>query len=147
MEPIPGLKIRLMMDTDFAGIDDVDKRITGREWAGAVLKRASSHFWGYYPPLCFVAEIDGRIVGFVIGNMGGPEYSLPVSAWVNVIGVDPDYQGKGIGWALMKAFIDVCEISRVPARLIIPRNEPFEKMLLALGFEQGQLVEYVRKPQ
>jgi GNAT superfamily N-acetyltransferase len=125
MEPVQGLSIRSMTERDFAGIDDVDKRITGREWAGAAGRRASSHFWGYYPPLS--------------------EYSLPVSGWVTIVGVDPDYQGRGIGKALLKAFVDVCEISRIPSRLIIPRDQHFEKMLLALGFEQGQLVDYVRK--
>ena len=147
MEPVEGLKIRGMTERDFAGIDEVDKRITGREWAGAGGKRASSHFWSYYAPLCFVAEVNGRIVGFVIGSMGGPEYSLPVSGWVTIIGVDPDYQGGGVGTALLKAFIGVCDKDRIPARLIIPQNEHFEKILLAMEFEQGQLVDYVRKPR
>ena len=146
MEPVQGLKIRGMTERDFTGIDEVDKRITGREWAGAGIRRASSHFWNYYAPLSFVAEMEGRIVGFVIGSMGGPEHSLPVSGWVNIIGVDPDYQGRGIGRALLKSFVDVCETSRIPSRMIIPRNEHFEKILLAMGFEQGQLLDYVRKP-
>jgi len=147
MEPVQGLKIRGMTERDFAGIDDVDKKITGREWAGAASRRASSHFWGYYPPLSFVAEVEGKIIGFIIGSMGGPEYSLPVSGWVTTMGVDPDYQGRGIGPALLKAFIDVCEISRIPSRMMLPRNENFEKLLLAMGFEQGELVDYVRKPK
>lgn len=144
MKTPAGLKIRNMTERDFAEIDDVDKRITGREWAGVGARRASSHFWGYYPPLSFVAEIEGRLVGFVIGAMGGPEYSLPVSGWVTTIGVDPEHQGQGIGQALLKAFVEVCDISRIPSRLIIPPNKPFEKMLLGLGFERGHLVEYVR---
>lgn len=147
MEPVQGLKIRAMTDRDFSGIDEVDRRITGKEWAGAVVHSASSHFWGYHPELCFVAELDGQIVGFLIGNMGGPKFSLPQSGWVNIIGVDPDHQGQGIGRAMMKAFIDVCRKNRVPARFIIPRNEPFEKMLLDLGFRRGQSVEYVRDPE
>ncbi|MDM8000134.1 MAG: GNAT family N-acetyltransferase [Dehalococcoidia bacterium] len=147
MEPVQGLKIRSMTERDFAGIDDVDKRITGKEWAGAASRRASSHFWGYYPPLSFVAEVDGRIIGFIIGSMGGPEYSLPVSGWVTTIGVDPDYQRRGVGKALLKAFIDVCEISRIPSRMMLPRNELFEKMLMSMGFERGTLVDYVRKPK
>lgn len=147
MEPIPGLKIRLMTDRDFKGIDDVDKRITGKEWAGPVVERASSHFWGYNQDLCFVAEIDDTIVGFLIGNMGGREYSLPPSGWVNIIGVDPEHRDRGIGWALMKSFIDVCQRKRITARFLIPRNKPFEKMLSDLGFGQGELVEWVRKPE
>jgi hypothetical protein len=27
------------------------------------------------------------------------------------------------------------------------RNEHFDKMLLAMGFEQGQLLDYVRRPK
>jgi len=136
-----------MTERDFIGIDEVDKRITGREWAGVGVRRASSHFWGYYPPLSFVAEVEGRIIGFIIGSMGGPEYSLPVSGWVTTLAVDPKYQGRGMGRALLKAFTDVCEISRIPSRIMVPRNEQFQKMLLALGFEQGLLVDYVRNPQ
>ncbi len=145
MEPVAGLKIRNMTERDFPDIDDVDKRITGREWAGPGGRRASSHFWGYYPPLSFVAGIQGQTVGFLIGAMGGPEYSLPVSGWVTLVGVDPGHQGKGVGKALLQAFIEVCEISRIPSRLMIPHNDPFEKMLLGLGFARGELVDYVRK--
>lgn len=117
----------------------------GVEWAAS--RRASSHFWDYYPPLSFVAEVDGKIIGFIIGSMGGPQYSLPVSGWVTTMAVDPEYQRKGIGRALLKAFMGVCEISRIPSRMMIPRNEVFEKMLLELGFERGYLVDYVRKPK
>ena len=144
MKTVAGLTIRNMTERDFADIDDVDKRITGREWAGVGARRASSHFWGYYPPLSFVAELEGRLVGFLIGAMGGPEYSLPVSGWVTTIGVDPEHQGRGIGHSLLKAFIEVCDISRIPSRLMVPHNEAFERMLLALGFEHGHLVDYVR---
>ena len=40
MEPVQGLNIRSMTERDFAGIDDVDKRITGREWAGAASQQS-----------------------------------------------------------------------------------------------------------
>ena len=147
MEPeIQGLKIRSMTERDFAGIDDCDRRITGKEWSGSASRRASSHFWTYYPPLSFVAEIDGKIIGFIIGSMGGPEYSLPVSGWVTALGVDPEYASRGIGPALLRAFVDVCDISRIPSRVMIPHNERFEKLLASLGFEHGQLIDYVRSP-
>ena len=147
MEPtIEGMVIRGMTDRDFPGIDDCDKKITGRDWAGTASRRASSHFWTYYPPLSFVAEIDRNTIGFIIGSMGGPEYSLPVSGWVTALGVDPDYSGRGVGVALLQAFIDVCETSRIPSRVMLPHNERFEELLLGLGFEHGDLIDWVRKP-
>ncbi len=147
MEPnIEGLRIRGMTERDFPGIDECDRKITGREWAGVASRRASSHFWNYYAPLSFVAEVDGNIVGFVIGSMGGPEYSLPVSGWLAAMGVDPDYSERGIGVALLKAFIEVCEMSHIPARVMLPHNEQFEKLLVSLGFEHGDLIDWVRKP-
>lgn len=147
MEPtIDGMVIRGMTERDFPGIDDCDKKITGRGWAGVASRRASSHFWTYYPPLSFVAEIDHNIIGFIIGSMGGPEYSLPVSGWVTALGVDPAYAGRGVSVALLKAFIQVCDVSRIPARVMLARNERFEELLLGLGFEHGDLIDWVRKP-
>ncbi|MGY0288382.1 MAG: ribosomal protein S18-alanine N-acetyltransferase [Candidatus Methanodesulfokora washburnensis] len=43
-----------------------------------------------------VAEIDGRIVGFVAAEARG------LKGYVYTINVHPEYQGKGIGKALMK---------------------------------------------
>ncbi len=147
MEPkAEGLTIRSMTERDFPAVDECDKKITGREWAGTASRRASSHFWTYYPPLSFVAEIDGQVVGFIIGSMGGPEYSLPVSGWVTTLGVDPAHSGGGVSVALLQAFVDVCEISRIPARMMLPHNERFERLLEKLGFERGTLIDWVRKP-
>jgi len=148
MEPVQGLKIRMITEKDMPAIVEVDKRISGRERVSSDRKAASSHFWTYYPPLSFVGEVKGKIVGFVIGTIGGPEFSLPVSGWLNIVGVEPEYQGRGVGKALVKHFIDTCQKDRIRARCMIPRRTGrFEKMLLALGFEHGELVDFVRDPQ
>jgi len=94
MEPIQGLRIREMTDIDMAAMIEIDKKITGKDRISSWPQKVSSHFKTYYPPLSFVGEVEGRVVGFIIGVVMGAEYSLPLSGWINIIGVDP-LSGEG----------------------------------------------------
>jgi ribosomal protein S18 acetylase RimI-like enzyme len=145
MEQIDGVNIREMTERDLAALVKIDKRITGRDRASSWPQKVSSHFATYYPPLSFVAEVDGRVVGFIIGVIMGAEYSLPLSGWINIIGVDPDYQGRGIGRLLTRAFFEGCHHRGIKARLMVRQSdERLKKMLLSLGFRQGELVDFVK---
>lgn len=51
-----------------------------------------------------VAEVEGRGVGFVMGDIYLGEYGIPsTGATINTIGIHPDFQRTGIGRVLMKA--------------------------------------------
>jgi ribosomal protein S18 acetylase RimI-like enzyme len=57
-------------------------------------------------PTSFVAEQeDGTVVGFVIGELFIGEYGISQEATLVTIGVDPDYQNKGIGKKLIDEFV------------------------------------------
>jgi ribosomal protein S18 acetylase RimI-like enzyme len=45
----------------------------------------------------FVAEVDGKVVGFVIGYNLSSGFGLAKSAWLAMVGVDPNYMGEKIG--------------------------------------------------
>ncbi len=79
MPEVTDPKIRNMTDSDMAAIVQIDQRITGseRSWR----QRASSHFRTYYAPLSFVAEVEGEVVGFIMGDVRGAEYALPLSGY------------------------------------------------------------------
>ncbi|WP_420644161.1 GNAT family acetyltransferase [Candidatus Leptofilum sp.] len=47
------------------------------------------------PELFLVAIVDGRVVGTVMGGYEGHR------GWINYLAVAPNYQGRGIGRALM----------------------------------------------
>ncbi|OGO01809.1 MAG: hypothetical protein A2Y72_01270 [Chloroflexi bacterium RBG_13_53_26] len=145
MDPVEGLKIREMTDSDIAALIQIDKKITGKERVSSWPQKVSSHFKTYYPPLSLVAEVEGRVVGFIMGVIMGAEYSLPLSGWINIIGVDPQYQGRGIGRMLTNSFIEACHRRGIKARLMVRQgDESLKKMLLSLGFQQGDLVDFVR---
>jgi ribosomal protein S18 acetylase RimI-like enzyme len=44
-----------------------------------------------------VAELDGKVIGFIIGDASRWEYGVPENiGWIDTIGVDPEYQREGI---------------------------------------------------
>ena len=45
----------------------------------------------------FVAEIQGKIVGFMISYILSGGFGIEKSAWIAMLGVDPKYMGQGIG--------------------------------------------------
>ncbi len=49
----------------------------------------------------FVALREGKVVGFVIGEVKGEGFGLPQSGWIEVVGVDPQAMGEGIGKAMI----------------------------------------------
>lgn len=49
---------------------------------------------------CFVAEHEGRIVGFMISSILSGIFGVERSAWISILGVDPKFMGQDIGKAL-----------------------------------------------
>lgn len=50
----------------------------------------------------FAAEIQGRVVGFMISYMVSGGFGTENSAWIALLGVDPKRMGQGIGNLLAK---------------------------------------------
>jgi ribosomal protein S18 acetylase RimI-like enzyme len=46
---------------------------------------------------CFVAELDGRVVGFMISYILTLGFGIERSAWIATMGVEPRCMGQGIG--------------------------------------------------
>ena len=49
---------------------------------------------------CFVAEMDGKVVGFMISYIITAGFGMTKSAWIATVGVDPGCMGQGIGAGL-----------------------------------------------
>jgi predicted N-acetyltransferase YhbS len=54
----------------------------------------------------FVAEIDGKLVGFIITYILYGGFGLEKSAWIGLFGVEPKYMGSGIGKRMAKEVFD-----------------------------------------
>jgi ribosomal protein S18 acetylase RimI-like enzyme len=61
----------------------------------------------YLPTSLVAEEEDGTVVGFVMGELYMGEYGIfQEEASLDTIGVDPDFQHKGIGEQLISEFMD-----------------------------------------
>jgi GNAT superfamily N-acetyltransferase len=59
------------------------------------------------PLLNLGAEIDGKLVGFIVGEIRRWEFGRSeMTGWILILGVDQDYQGMGAGRKLGSALLD-----------------------------------------
>ena len=49
---------------------------------------------------CFVAEREGKVVGFMVSYILTAGFGMPKSAWIATLGVDPNCMGRNIGASL-----------------------------------------------
>jgi ribosomal protein S18 acetylase RimI-like enzyme len=90
-----------------------------------------------------VAELDGKVVGFIIGYASRWEYGLPEKiGWIDTIGVDPVTQRKGIAKLLFQEMAEnfrkmgVSEVYTLVRRLDWKLLKFFQK----LGFHKGEMM-------
>ena len=51
---------------------------------------------------CFVAELEGKVIGFMISYILTLGFGIEKSAWIATLGINPKYMGQGIGAGLAK---------------------------------------------
>jgi ribosomal protein S18 acetylase RimI-like enzyme len=105
MDMMELVKLRAMTPEDVDAIAQIDKTILGtprREYWERVVSSIESRSG----VVAIVAELDGKVVGFIIGETSGWEYGVPEEVgWIHTIGIDPDYQGKGVGAIVLRELL------------------------------------------
>jgi ribosomal protein S18 acetylase RimI-like enzyme len=95
-----------------------------------------------------VAEIDNRVVGFVLGRAGELEFGLPGTvAWIEMIGVDPAFRRRGVARALVEKFAESAEDHgiRTIFTLITSNQTDIQQFFSRLGFVQGKMLHYQKE--
>jgi len=134
--------IRAMAIRDLDRIVEIDTKVLGQSRAEywemklELLEKQS-------PMAPLVAELDGKVIAFVIGYAGGWEYGVPQSiGWIDTIGVDPDYQRKGIAKLLLTEM--VTNLKKVGVEkvytLVNWRDWSLLRFFDALGFKKGDMI-------
>ena len=103
------IKIRLMKPDDFDAVVGIDEKILKDSRPEYYEQKFDKLFKSKdYLPVSLVAEEkDETVVGFVMGKLYMGEYGISQDeATLDTIGVDPDFQHKGIGKQLINEFMD-----------------------------------------
>ena len=100
------VKIRVLSDNDLDAVVRIDKKIFGKE-RREFWKRKTAYS-DIYPRPALVAEINGKVIGFILGFVSGWEFGVPDSVgWIDTVGVDPAYQRKGIAKLLFQELVKI----------------------------------------
>ena len=133
--------VRRMRTQDADDVLRINERITGKpyeaQWASKIIDDITRNPLG-----CLVAEEGGAIVGFILGDIRGWEFAIPKSGWIEIVGVDPRFQGKGVARALIEALHAYFRNHNV-ARIMTMVNwndGGLVGFFRALGFERSEFI-------
>ena len=139
------VKIRRMTDADLPGMRRIDQLIVGEGRALSWPLRAETQWAVYHPALSFIAEVEDRIVGFLLGDIRGVEYGTDINGWIDMIGIIPYHQRQGIGRKLVESFCEECERNGVKPNVVIRNDdERLTKFWTSVGFHKGKLISFER---
>jgi ribosomal protein S18 acetylase RimI-like enzyme len=100
------VKIRGLSDNDLDAVVRIDKKIFGKERREFWKRKIA--YSDIYPRPALVAEVDGKVIGFILGFVSGWEFGVPDSVgWIDTVGVDPAYQRKGIAKLLFQELVKI----------------------------------------
>jgi ribosomal protein S18 acetylase RimI-like enzyme len=99
---------------------------------------------GTPPDVSFVAEVDGKMVGFSINRSWFLMVPLTEVCIIHAILVHPDYQGRGIGRKLIQALLYHCQMEDInTVRMLIPEgNKELQDLFEGEGFKRSPVVNF-----
>lgn len=128
------MEFRIVTDADYHVISSViNEWWGGRPMSGMLPKLFFIHF----RETSFIAEENGKIMGFIIGFIS---QTYPNEAYIHFVGIHPDDRQRGLGRKLYTLFFDAvrkkgCEIVRC---ITSPVNKSSIKFHTKMGFDMEQ---------
>ena len=140
--------VRSLERRDLPSIVAMEERVTGvarpQYWEQRIeMSEAIRPHW-----TSLVAEFDNRFVGFLFGRAGELEFGLPGTvAWVETIGVDPAFRGRGIAREMIEQFISSAEDHGIKTifTLVSSGQTDMQTFFNRQGFAQGKMLHYQKE--
>jgi len=100
------LVTRMLKKEDASDIDRINEVIT-KTPAEDEFKRMVEELAQSPGNRSFVAEYQGKVVGYMFSYLLSGGFGIGKSAWIATVGVDPKFMGQGIGKALAKVIFEL----------------------------------------
>ena len=135
--------VRRMSEADLREVKKIDQRIVGDKRAISWPLEAEVQWAVNRPALSFVAEVGKEVVGFLLGDIRISEYGTDLKGWIDMVGISPDHQRRGIGRKLVEAFREACRENGVSPNVIVREDDTeLVEFWESVGFSKGKLVSY-----
>ena len=140
------VRVRPADEMDISAIVGIDEKIGGH-YRPEVWERRIGYYLRRDPEASVVAEADGRVVGFMLGEVRSGEFGIEeTTGWVEHLGVDPGFRGKAVGRQMLDAMLE--HFRRRGARsvqtLVDEEMGEILSFFSALGFQPSTLRPFVR---
>jgi ribosomal protein S18 acetylase RimI-like enzyme len=141
------LNIRPVDETDIGDVVAIDEKIGGQyrpdTWEARIL-----YYLRRDPDASLVAECNGKIVGFMLGEVRSGEFGLDEpTGWIEVLGVDPDFRHQAVGRRLADAMLTHFRgKGAVCVRTLVDENVPsIGQFFTSLGFTPAPLQPFMKR--
>ena len=137
-----------MTELDVESIAQIDERVTGK-YRPEVWEQRVTYYLRRDPDASQVAEVGGKLVGFMMGEVRGGEFGLEEpTGWVEFFGVHPNARGRNLGRGLLEALLahfksNGADVART---IVSQRDEEIAGFLRAMGFKPAAVVPLERRP-
>ncbi|MGI8708961.1 MAG: GNAT family N-acetyltransferase, partial [Actinomycetota bacterium] len=95
-----------------------------------------------------VAESEGTVVGFMLGEVRGGEFGLEEpTGWVEFFGVDPGARGRDIGRKLLEALLQYFTTrgAHIARTIVSESDRDIAGFIAAMGFTEAPLTAYEKR--
>lgn len=91
---------------------------------------------------CFVAEHQGKVVGFMISYILTAGFGETKSAWIATVGVNPDYMGRGIGAEMARKIFEIYKAAGIEKVYTSVRWDSTDLLSFfkTLGFDRSEFI-------
>jgi ribosomal protein S18 acetylase RimI-like enzyme len=99
------VKLRRLTTQDMEQVISIQQSITRQpvsaRWRDMLAKHVDND-----SQIGIVAEIDGKVTGFIIGEIKVGGFGTELTGWLEMVGVAPDQMGSGVGRALAQGLFE-----------------------------------------
>jgi len=134
-------RIRPLDELDIDAIVRIDEKIGGH-YRPDFWEQRVTFYLRRDPEASRVAEIDGTVVGFMLGDLRAGEFGLDQpSGWIERFGIHPDFRGRDLGKQMFDGLKQYFRAQGAQAvrTLVDGKDTSIVGFLKALGFAPSAL--------
>lgn len=146
MDLVEPVKLKLLTLKDLDVVTDIDESLLGKKrrayWEARLEKTETSGV----PSLA--AEVNGKVVGFILGSASGWEYGIPENyAWIDTLGIRKEYQHKGVARLLFQEMFSMFKKVGVDTIYVFVSWKDWDLLQFfdRIGFTRGEMINLEMK--